>query len=164
MNHRINIVFETHHISNLGMGLHIRKCIRCALDQQGVDHSCEVNVLVTDNDGIHKINLAARNVDSPTDVLSFPMFEFTAGKLPDCWDSYEDPGSGRVNLGDMVLSYEKAVEQGMEFGHGVKREVGYLTVHSILHLLGYDHLDEGEMKQQMRREEEKIMEQLMLQR
>jgi len=69
-----------------------------------------------------------------------------------------------VQLGDMVLSVEKAVEQGYEFGHGIKREIGYLTVHSMLHLLGYDHLDEGPMKRQMRRQEEAIMAQLMLRR
>lgn len=162
MKHTINVLFDNYHISNLGLKLHIKKCIQGALDHQGVDCPCEINVLVTDNQGIHKINLASRNVDSPTDVLSFPMFDFLPGTLPECWDEYIDLDSGRVPLGDMVLSLEKAAEQGAEYGHGIKREIGYLTVHSVLHLLGYDHLDEGSMKRQMREREEQIMSQLRL--
>lgn len=164
MRHKINIVFARGHISNLGMSLHIRKCIRCALECQQVDFPCEINVLVTDNKGIHAINLKSRNVDHETDVLSFPMFEFTPGELPEQWDEYVDLDTGRVQLGDMVLSLEKTIEQASEYGHGIKREIGYLTVHSVLHLLGYDHLDEGPMKQQMRQREEQIMERLMLRR
>lgn len=164
MKHKINLTFDQSHISNLGAGMHIRKCIRYAMDHQSIDASCEINVLVTDNDGIRKINMATRNIDSATDVLSFPMFEFNAGELPVCWDDYYDLNTGRVPLGDMVISLEKAVEQGREYGHGLKRELGYLTVHSILHLLGYDHLDEGEMKKQMREREDQIMEKLLLER
>lgn len=164
MKHKIGIVFERSHISNPGMGMHIRKCIRCALAHQQVDFPCEINVLVTNNRGIQIINKETRKIDRETDVLSFPMFEFTPGELPEAWDDYVDLDTGRVPLGDMVISLEKAVEQGNEFGHGIKRELGYLTVHSVLHLLGYDHLDEGPMKQQMREREEQIMEQLMLHR
>jgi len=164
MKHKINIQFTKNHISNVGMTIHIHKCIRCALEYQQVPFPCEINVLVTDNEGIRAINRETRNVDHETDVLSFPMFEFTPGELPAQWDELVDMTTGRVQLGDMVLSVEKAVEQGYEFGHGIKREIGYLTVHSMLHLLGYDHLDEGPMKRQMRRQEEAIMAQLMLRR
>ena len=146
------------------MGLHLRKCITQALKFQGVDIPCEINVLVTDNDGIRAINAASRNIDNATDVLSFPMFSLEPGQLPESWAAYVDPDTGRVPLGDMCISLERAMEQAAEFGHSVKREIGYLTVHSVLHLLGYDHLDEGPMKRQMRRQEETIMAQLMLSR
>ena len=164
MNNKINISYDQKRLTNLGLGLHLRKCISKALDVQGVSVPCEINVLVTDNEGIRVINQASRNVDSATDVLSFPMFELTPGELPEDWTPYFDPQTGRVPLGDMAISLEKALEQARDFGHGVKREIGYLTVHSVLHLLGYDHLDEGPMKRQMRRQEETIMAQLMLSR
>ena len=164
MNHKINLVFEQKRLSNLGLSVHLRRCIGCALDYQGVDVSCEINVLITNDEGIRVINQAQREIDRATDVLSFPMFNFVPGELPESWDEYTDPDTGRVPLGDMAISLERAVEQGREFGHGVKREVGYLTVHSILHLLGYDHMDDGPMKRQMRRQEEAIMAQLLLSR
>ena len=164
MNHKINLVFEEKRLSNLGLALHLRRCISRALDYQGVDVSCEINVLITNDEGIRVINQAQREIDRATDVLSFPMFNFVPGELPESWDEYTDPDTGRVPLGDMAISLERAVEQGREFGHGVKREVGYLTVHSILHLLGYDHMDDGPMKRQMRRQEEAIMAQLLLSR
>ena len=161
---KINISYDKSRLANLGLSMHLRRCITKALTFQGVDVPCEINVLVTDNQGIRGINQASRNIDSATDVLSFPMFELTPGQLPEDWTSYLDPQTGRVPLGDMAISLERALEQAHEFGHGVKREIGYLTVHSILHLLGYDHLDEGPMKRQMRRQEETIMAQLMLSR
>ncbi len=164
MNYKINVSFDQKRLSNMGLAMHLRKCIRQALKFQGVDVPCEINVLVTDNEGIRAINAASRNVDSATDVLSFPMFTMTPGVLPEDWTEYYDPATGRVPLGDMCISLERALEQSKEFGHGIKREIGYLTVHSVLHLLGYDHLDEGPMKRQMRRQEETIMAQLLLSR
>ena len=119
---------------------------------------CEVDVLFTDDEGIHQINLEQREVDRPTDVLSFPMFDLRPGENPTEEDA--DPGTGLVPLGDMVLSLERAKAQGEEFGHGTRREVAYLAVHSVLHLLGYDHMDEGPMKAQMREREEAILSQL----
>ena len=91
----------------------------------------------------------------PPDVLSFPMFELAPGETPGEEDA--DPATGLVPLGDMVLSLERAKAQAEEFGHSVEREVSYLAVHSVLHLLGYDHMDEGEMKAQMRGREEDIL-------
>ena len=162
MKHKINIEFAHNHISNLGMTLHIHKCIRTAMSQQQVAFPYEINVLVTDNAGIRAINRETRQIDKETDVLSFPMFEFVPGELPEQWEDLLNPETGMVCLGDMVLSVEKALEQGYEYGHGIKREIGYLVVHSVLHLLGYDHLDEGPMKRQMRLQEETIMAQLLL--
>jgi len=84
------------------------------------------------------------------------MFQLEAGNPPADWEDYRDPDTGLVPLGDMCISLERAVAQAQEFGHSVRREVGYLTIHSMLHLLGYDHLDEGPQKKQMRSREEAI--------
>lgn len=140
----------------------IRRVIRTALAAEGVTFPCEVDVLVTDDAGIHQINLDMRQVDSPTDVLSFPEFDLTPGELPDEEDA--DPATGLVPLGDMVLSMERVKAQAKEYGHSNRRELAYLVVHSVLHLLGYDHLDEGAMKAQMRAREEAIMDELRLAR
>ncbi len=134
----------------------ISKAIEAVLTQEGVSVPCEINVLVTDDDGIRAINKANRDMDKATDVLSFPMFQLTPGQKLDNWEAYIDPESGLCPLGDMCISLRRAEAQAKEFGHSLKREVGYLTIHSMLHLLGYDHLDEGVMKAQMRKREEEI--------
>ena len=136
----------------------LRRVIPAALEAEGVGFPCEVDVLFTDDAGIHAINLEQRGVDAPNDVLSFPMFDLKPGTPPAPEDVEADPGAGLVPLGDMVISLERAQAQGEEFGHGTQREVAYLAVHSVLHLLGYDHLDEGPMKAQMRAREEAILE------
>ena len=136
----------------------LRQVIPAALEAEGVAVPWEVDVLFTDDEGIHQINLEQREVDRPTDVLSFPMFDLRPGEHPTGEDA--DPGTGLVPLGDMVISLERAQAQGEEYGHGTRREVAYLAVHSVLHLLGYDHMDEGPMKAQMRAREEAILEQL----
>lgn len=135
----------------------IAKVISSALEEEGVTVPCEVSVLFTDDGGIHAINLEQRGVDSPTDVLSFPMFEFDPGDPPTEENSELDPGSDLLPLGDMVLNLDRTRQQAEEFGHSVERELGYLTVHSVLHLLGYDHMDDGPMKAQMRAREEQIL-------
>ena len=156
MKHKINLVFEELSLRRFTIGSIIKKCIHAVLDAEGVRVPCEINVLVTNDPGIHVINKTSRGIDRPTDVLSFPMFELEPGNPPQDWSDYEDPDSGRVPLGDMCISIERAVAQAQEFGHSTRREIGYLTIHSMLHLLGYDHLDEGPMKQQMRGREECI--------
>lgn len=156
MKHKIKIVFEEFSIEKFTVSSHIRKCIDTALKLEGVNTPCEINVLVTNDAGIQLINKTSRGIDKATDVLSFPMFELTAGQVPEDWDEYQDVDTGLVPLGDMCISLERARAQAEEFGHSLRREVGYLTIHSILHLLGYDHLDEGEMKRQMRMREEAI--------
>ena len=140
----------------------IRRTIRTALAAEGLTAPCEVDVLLTDDDGIHEINRKLRQVDRPTDVLSFPEFELTPGQLPGPEDA--DPGTGLIPLGDMVLSMERVAAQAREYGHSKRRELSYLVTHSVLHLLGYDHLDEGPMKAQMRAREEAIMALLGLER
>ncbi|MGM9546070.1 MAG: rRNA maturation RNase YbeY [Vescimonas sp.] len=140
----------------------IRKVIRTALAAEGVTFPCEIDVLLTHDAGIHQINLDMRQVDRATDVLSFPEFDLTPGQLPGEEDA--DPGTGLVPLGDMVISMEHVAAQAREYGHSNRRELAYLVVHSVLHLLGYDHLDEGPMKAQMRGREEAIMAELGLTR
>ena len=140
----------------------IRRAITTALTAEGMTLRCEVNVNVTDDAGIHEVNLTMRDVDRPTDVLSFPMFDLVPGELPDETDA--DPATGLIPLGDMCLSMERVKAQAKEFGHSDRRELAYLVVHSVLHLLGYDHLDEGAEKAKMRAREEAIMENLGLTR
>ena len=144
-----------------GMGfpdahLLIKRAARAALKAEGVDVPAAMDVLLTDDSGINGINLEYRNVDKPTDVLSFPQNEFAPGGF-DADIAEKNPETGELFLGDMVLSLERTLAQGEEYGHGEKREIMYLTVHSVLHLLGYDHVDEAEMKKQMRAREKEIM-------
>ena len=140
----------------------IRRVIRTALAAEGVTFPCEIDVLLTHDAGIHQINRDMRQVDRATDVLSFPEFDLTPGQLPGEGDA--NPGTGLVPLGDMVISMEHVAAQAKEYGHSNRRELAYLVVHSVLHLLGYDHLDEGPMKAQMRGREEAIMTELGLTR
>ena len=130
------------------------RTVKTALAAEGVESSCEINIMLTDDEGIREVNRTMREIDRATDVLSFPMFDLTPGEHPGEEDA--DPDTGLVPLGDMCISLERAIAQAEEFGHSVRREVGYLTIHSMLHLLGYDHLDEGPQKKQMRGREEAI--------
>lgn len=134
----------------------LQTVIPAALEAEGVAVPCEVDVLLTDDAGIHAINLEQREVDAPTDVLSFPMFQYAPGRPP-VDDVDADPATGLTPLGDMVISLERARAQGEEYGHGTRREAAYLAVHSVLHLLGYDHMDEGPEKARMRAREEAIL-------
>ena len=156
MEHEIYISREVKNLGhNESAGL-IRKAIYMALDAEKIDTPCIISVMLTDETGIRAVNREFRNVDAATDVLSFPMNELTPGAFDrnvcEC-----DMDSGAVLLGDMLICVPRCEEQGEEFGHGYKRELMYLTVHSVLHLLGYDHMDEGVMKKQMRTREKEIM-------
>ena len=131
----------------LSLRMRIKRAAKAVLIEEGIGGKCELSVLLTDDEGIHALNRDFREVDRPTDVLSFPMGE-------------TDPQTGRLLLGDMVLNVDRASAQGEEFGHGAAHEISYLTVHSVLHLLGYDHVDEGEMKKAMRAREKVIMSRL----
>ena len=154
--YKINMTFDRFDLRIPFLSAHIRRCVEATLEAEKVAVPCEINVLVTNDQGIHEINKASRNVDKPTDVLSFPMFQLEAGKAPADWSEYLDPETKLCPLGDMCISLERAAAQAKEYGHSLKREVGYLTIHSMLHLLGYDHLDEGPQKRQMRAREDAI--------
>ena len=156
--YKINLTFDVFTLRQPIVTSIIRRCVEATLDAEGVNVPCEINVFVTNDSGIRAINAASRNIDKATDVLSFPMFHLEAGNPPQNWDEYLDMETDLCPLGDICISLERATVQAKEFGHSVKREVGYLTIHSMLHLLGYDHLDEGEQKKQMRAREEAIAE------
>lgn len=132
-----------------------------ALKEEGVKIDYEVSVIFVDNETIRKINKENRDVDRATDVLSFPMIEYDADKVfkevyakCDFSDEYFDDGN--LVIGDIALSLERAEEQRREYGHSFEREVLYLTVHSVLHLMGYDHMIESD-KTRMRKREEEIL-------
>lgn len=147
MQHKFYIYREKRGLGHPETAALVKKAAAAALRAEGVDEPCEIGVTLTNDEGIHGINCEQRGVDRPTDVLSFPIDEM----------NYD---TNRRYLGDMVLSLERAEAQGEEYGGGFAHEVQYLTVHSVLHLLGYDHLDEGEEKAKMRAREKAIMKEL----
>ncbi len=163
-NVKINMTFECFTLRQPIIARIITKCVEAVMAAERVTAPVEINVLISNDKGIHAINKASRNIDKATDVLSFPMFTLEAGNPPADWDEYLDPETGRCPLGDMCISLERAAQQAERFGHSLKREVGYLTIHSMLHLLGYDHLDEGAQKRQMRAREEAIAKSVGIQR
>ena len=118
------------------------------LDEEKCPYEAEVNVLLTDNDQIHQINLDNRGIDAPTDVLSFPMVDYTTpadfSHLEEDSEDYFNFDTGELMLGDIVVSLEKVREQATAYGHSETRELGFLIAHSMLHLFGYDHIDEAE--------------------
>ena len=149
MNH--DIIIETEVDGVEGYADLLRKVVPAVLEAEGVDVPCEVNILFTDDEGIHQVNLEMREVDNPTDVLSFPLFDFEG--------ETDEPPVDEImsNLGDIVISLEKAKEQAEEYGHSFEREVAFLCVHSMLHLLGYDHETSEEDEVEMRSKQTEIM-------
>lgn len=143
----------------------MEKAIEQVLTYEGFNQKAEVAVMLTDNAGIRKLNKEYRNLDSATDVLSFPMLDFDEGYQEE--GAVEvgvediDPENGEVVLGDIVISLERAKEQSEEYGHSLEREVAFLVVHSMLHLLGYDHMEEAD-RVIMRSKEEEILKEMGL--
>lgn len=139
-----------------GIRLLIRRCCHAVLEEEHFGHDAEVSVRFVDNETIHKLNAQYRNVDRPTDVLSFPLGE----------DGVYDTNyaTGAKLLGDIVISLEKAMEQAEAYNHSLQREIGFLTVHSMLHLLGYDHENGGIEEVRMREKEEKVLTKIGLKR
>lgn len=174
MNHRIFISTEVENVTSEQENM-LCRCIDTALAAEGMAFPCEVNILLTDDAGIQTLNREQRGIDAPTDVLSFPQFELVPGvsvadEENENFERFEleedETGADYLPLGDMAISVERAAAQAQEYGHSVARELGYLCVHSVLHLLGYDHMDgdEGPMKRQMRGREEAILAELDLRR
>ncbi|MBR5597030.1 MAG: rRNA maturation RNase YbeY [Lachnospiraceae bacterium] len=120
------------------------------LDSEKCPYECQVNLVLTDNNGIHEINKETRNIDRPTDVLSFPNVSYEKEAdfetLEECGFDCFDPDSGELILGDIIISVDKVVEQAAEYGHSQRREFAFLIAHSMLHLCGYDHMTEEEEK------------------
>ncbi len=134
----------------------IRRSIRYTLNAEGVDMPCEVNVLITDDTEIREINRSFRDIDKATDVLSFPMLDLMPGRF-DATPADTNCETGRVLLGDIVFSYDRVCAQAKQYGQSADREASYLVIHSVLHLLGYDHMDEGTEKRRMRAREKAIL-------
>ena len=147
MKHKIYVTRQKRSLGHPETASLVKKAADTALNCESMDEPCEISVTLTDDRGIHAINLENRGVDAPTDVLSFPIDE-------------PDLDTGCRFLGDMVLSLEHVAAQAEEYGGGYAHEAQYLTVHSVLHLLGYDHLDEGKEKARMRAREKAIMKEL----
>ena len=132
----------------------IRRAVRATLACERFDRDAMVSVTFTDNEGIREKNREFRGIDVPTDVLSFPMYDMKNGDMPLDGEICE--------LGDIVLSLERAAEQAEEFGHSYERECAFLTVHSVLHLLGYDHVNSEEEEAEMRARQRVVMKKIGL--
>lgn len=132
----------------------VRRAVISTLEYESFCNDAEVSVTFTDNNGIQTLNRDFRGIDRPTDVLSFPLTDYESDECP-----IDEP---ELSLGDIVISLERASEQAEEFGHSFEREVAFLTVHSMLHLLGYDHVNSDEEDAEMRRRQREILENMGL--
>lgn len=144
----INFDYETDKRPDADFEGTVAQVVNAAVEFEKCPYEAEVNVLLTDNEGIQEINRECRGVDAPTDVLSFPMLEYEHaadfGFLEAGGMEYFNPDTGELLLGDIVLSVDKIKEQAYNYGHDEKRELAFLTAHSMLHLFGYDHMNDAE--------------------
>lgn len=154
----INVEYETEKKLKIPYEEIIREIVEASLDYEKCPYEAEVNVVLTDNDEIQTINKEFRQIDSPTDVLSFPMGDFEEPsdfeRLEECSEDYFHPETGELLLGDIVISVEKVVEQAEKYGHSTTRELAFLVAHSMLHLCGYDHMEEEERTVMEKKQEE----------
>lgn len=139
---------RTEEAFSLELSQTIEKIIIDSLAYEGFEIPCEVSVSIVNNEEIHQINRQFRDIDRATDVLSFPLLTYEEGEIPDLNEKEE------VLLGDIIISLERAREQAEEYGHSLKREIAFLTAHSMLHLLGYDHMEEEEEKEMFAKQRE----------
>lgn len=144
----LNLEYETEIELDFDYKSIIEKVVDKALDQEGCPYEVELNVILTDNQEIRLINKDYRDIDAPTDVLSFPMIDYTTPSdfsgLEEDEDNYFNPESGELMLGDIIVSVEKVIEQAKEYGHSNERELAFLIAHSMMHLFGYDHMEDDE--------------------
>lgn len=144
----ISIEYETEKKLELDYDRIIREIILASLDYEECPYEAEVSVILTDNEGIREINRDYRQIDAPTDVLSFPMVDFEKesdfSHVEDAAEDYFDPETGELVLGDIIISVEKVIEQAEKYGHSQERELAFLVAHSMLHLCGYDHMEDAE--------------------
>ncbi len=153
--HSITIVSEKEDLAIYEL---IKKTVISALEFEKVEQNCDVCIMLTNNSGIHELNREHRDIDRPTDVLSFPMLELSPGQKIEVSPLELDPETGAVMLGDIAISFEKAKEQAEEYGHSIEREISFLVVHGILHLLGYDHEKSAEDEKLHFSRQEEILE------
>lgn len=166
----LDIQYETEKTIPVDYESLITKVVNAALDYAKCPYEVELNVTLTDNEEIHKINREFREIDRPTDVLSFPMLDYDEPGNFDWLEADEEiaddcfnPETGELLLGDIVISVEKVISQAEEYGHSVERELGFLVAHSMLHLFGYDHMEEEE-RIVMEQKQEEILQLLLLSR
>ena len=152
MNHLIRVTTEVELAHEDEVRDLITRCAQQVLKSEGIDFDAFIDVTIVDGETIRQMNAEYRDKDAVTDVLSFPMYEFYNGEAQE--ELEYDPEIDKVMLGDMILNYDRAVEQAADFGHSPERECGFLTVHSVLHLLGYDHEREEDDRLLMRGKEE----------
>ncbi len=167
----INMTFQIEDESNIDLGIDyksvIERTIKKALEYEQCPYEAEVNVVLTVNDEIQQINREYRQIDAPTDVLSFPMIDYEAeadfSHVEDRAEEYFNMETGELLLGDIIISVEKVIEQAKLYGHSVTRELAFLVAHSMLHLMGYDHMEENE-RAVMENRQRKILAQLGISR
>ncbi|MBQ9120042.1 MAG: rRNA maturation RNase YbeY [Lachnospiraceae bacterium] len=144
----IHIEYETEILLKVDYKPLIEQVVNAAMDYEACPYEAEVNVLLTDNTEIHELNREYRQIDAPTDVLSFPAVDYAApadfDALEEAAMDYFNPDTGELMLGDIVISVEKVMAQAEEYGHSPERELGFLVAHSMLHLFGYDHIEDDE--------------------
>lgn len=154
----INLEYETEKELDIDYRTIVDEIIPAALDYESCPYEAEVNVILTDNEAIQEINRDYREIDAPTDVLSFPMVDFEQesdfSHVEEHAEDYFNPETGELILGDIIISVEKVIEQAEKYGHSRERELAFLIAHSMLHLCGYDHMaeEEREVMEQKQRE------------
>ncbi len=154
----VHVEYETDKTLEVPCREILEEICEASLDYEGCPYEAEVNVILTDDEQIREVNREFRNVDKPTDVLSFPMLTFAApsdfGFAEEAFADCFNPETGELVLGDVMISVDKVKEQAEKYGHSVRRELAFLMAHSMLHLCGYDHMEDKEREDMERRQEE----------
>ena len=163
----LNFEYETDILLDVDYKDIVTRVVNQALDYEGCPYETELSIILTENEEISKMNCEFRGIDSATDVLSFPMIDYNIpsdfSDLEDNTEEYFNPETGELILGDIVISVEKVMEQAENYGHSIERELAFLTAHSVLHLCGYDHIEEDE-RVVMEKKQEDILESLSIRR
>lgn len=162
-----NLEYETNKKLELDYESIIKEVVNKSLDVEDCPYEIELNVILTDNEGIKEINKEYRGIDAATDVLSFPLIDYVTpsdfSHVEENTDSYFNPETGELLLGDIIISVEKVLSQADEYGHSAKRELAFLVAHSMMHLFGYDHMEEDE-RLLMENKQEHVLEELEIYR
>lgn len=163
----LNLEYETEIKLQLDYKTIITKVVEKALDLENCPYEIELNVILTDNKEMKEINREYRDIDTPTDVLSFPMISYESpgdfSVLDEADNDSFNPETGELLLGDIIISVEKVMEQAIEYGHSEERELAFLAAHSMMHLFGYDHMEEEE-RMVMEDKQRKVLEELNIYR
>ncbi len=163
----LNLEYETNKKLDIDYKAIINQVVEKSLDVENCPYEVELNVILTDNEGIKEINQEYRGVDAPTDVLSFPLIDYVTpsdfSHVEEEADSYFNPETGELLLGDIIISVEKVLSQAEEYGHSPKRELAFLVAHSMMHLFGYDHMEDEE-RLIMEKKQEYVLNELKISR